>query len=220
MASARSTPFIPGMMTSEKHEVISQFVVSESLERSVGIADPIDLIPEILKQFRGEAAYLLIVFDDQDAVAAAAGRHFKSRFLFGLCLGRIHLRKIDREGRPLPEFAGDQDFAARLLDETERLAQPETRSLSDFLCREERLENRFHLIGRDSGSGVDDRHCDEPAGPRLERSCRRNGLDSFYLDGKLSFAVHGVSPVHRKVHEGSFELGDISHREAGRLAEV
>ena len=90
------------------------------------------------------------------------------------------MRQIDGESRALAGRARDLDVAAGLLGKAERLAEAEAGSLADFLGREERLEDRVDMIGRNAGAGVRDSDSNEVAAARGLRPQGRDGMD--FLD--------------------------------------
>ena len=65
---------MPGMMTSEKTRSAENSSVGKHGERGGGIGHALDPVAEIFQQFGGELSDVVIVLDDQHAIAAAARR--------------------------------------------------------------------------------------------------------------------------------------------------
>jgi hypothetical protein len=90
-------------------------------------------------------------------------------------------RQVDAESGALAHFGFGIDIAARLLDDAIDHRQPEPGALADILGGEERLENLFHHLRRDSRALVGnlDQHVVadlhaavvEAARPRRPRHC-------------------------------------------------
>ena len=178
MMPASSTPFIPGMMTSENTSSAENSSSARIASAAPALSDPANGVSQILQQLGRELPDFVIVFDHEDTIAAAGGG--------GLAVGgsgfrRIvrhgGLRQIDGESRALSECAGDLDVAIGLLGKAERLAEAEACSLADLLGREERLEDCVNMIGRNAGAGVGNGDGDEVAAARGLGAQGRDGVD-------------------------------------------
>ena len=74
-----------------------------------------------------------------------------ARTLLGCGIGS---RQVDRHGRALADLTFDPDLAARLVGETENLAEAEAGALADLLGREEGLERALLDLGGHAAAGV------------------------------------------------------------------
>src|SRR6202035_1629951 len=119
MTPASSTPFMPGMMTSENtrstansfSERMASAALAVGARPRVGVAPPPHRISEILEQLGRELPDIVIVLDDENAIAASGGRGLaadRGHFRF-VCRGG-GLRQVDREGRALAEHTFHVDL--------------------------------------------------------------------------------------------------------------
>ena len=72
MMPASSTPFMPGMMTSENTRSAENSSCGQDGKRGVRVGDAADRVAEIFQQLGGELPDVVIVLDHEHAIAAAA----------------------------------------------------------------------------------------------------------------------------------------------------
>src|SRR5207244_13097844 len=93
-------------------EVGGKLVFGKDRERRIGIGDPPGRVTEVFQQLHGELPDLVVVFDDEHAIAATRGRRIAARGgSFHFTGGGGGPRAIDREGRALFRAAGALVFA-------------------------------------------------------------------------------------------------------------
>ena len=211
----------PGHDDIGEHQIGGKFVLGEDRKRGVGIVGPANGVSQILQQLGGELPDIVIVFDHKDTIAASGGG--------GLAVGgsgfrRIvrhgRLRQIDGESRALSGCAGDLDVATGLLGKAERLAEAEAGSLADLLGREERLEDRVDMIGRNAGAGVGNGDGDEVAAARGLGAQGRDGVNFLDCDCQQAFLVHGIAAVYGEIDQRGLELRDVGNCEAIDIGDI
>ena len=119
--------------------------------------------------------------------------------------GGLGARQIDGNGRAAADLALDADLAARLVGETEDLAEAEAGPLADRLGGEEGLEGALAHVRRHSAAGVGDADLHIFAGAHVADFVRGDG---HILGGNahLSLAVHRIAGVDGEVDDRIFEL--------------
>src|SRR5690606_11714836 len=92
-----------------------------------------------------ESAHIVVVLHHEQHFAGPTLRH--DHWSVDLCFDlAVVARQIDLDCRALADFAVELDVPTRLPHETVDLTQAETRSLTDGLRREERVERALEHI--------------------------------------------------------------------------
>ena len=118
----------------------------------------------------------------------ASGRHACASYALGV------RRPQHGRGRPRPRRAGEIDPAAMVAHDAGRDRQPQPGSLAPRLGREERIEDRLQVLGRDARALIDDPDADHPA-------VRREG---FQAD--VPIRLRGIARVEEQVHQHLLQL--------------
>ena len=177
---------------------------------AVGVQHAIAEVPEGFDRQRQHPRFVL---DHKDGRRGASGR---DRRRARDCSRRVGVlaevsRQIDLERRSATRLGVDLDVPAGLLDETEDLAEPETRSLGSALGGEERFEGlRRDLRGHSRACiGDGDKHVLALLGADVVR--RVDGVEMsvrrFYR--QLAALGHGVAAIHRQIEDRALELARI-----------
>ena len=143
---------------------------------------------------------------------AFARQHLARRFL---CHLRHRISDCDFMDREIQlEFGataghrGDEDIAARLLDDAVDGGQTKPSAFAHLLCREERLKNLRQLVGGDSGAGVD--HPDQRIFPGRNRGLvagkRLSQCAAFGFNADCPAFGHRVARVHHQIHQHLLKL--------------
>jgi hypothetical protein len=109
---------------------------------------------------------------------------------------------------PLPR---DADVPPALLDDAEDGGKAQTGAFADALRGEERLENTLARRPRHAGARVRNRqhHVRSGRDAGVQRCIGCVELHVGYLDAELTSVGHGVSCIHRQVHDDLLELGGV-----------
>ena len=155
----------------------------------------------------------LIVFDDQDGLAALGQRlrviDRNTRFA-DVFPGS---RQIELDRGALTDLAVNRDVPARLLDEAIDHGQAQPAAAAVGLGGKEGIERPCDDFGRHAGDGVADRHQHILAGLHVgvgggigpvEMGIRR-------LDGEPAAVGHGVTGVDGEVQQRIFQLCLVDH---------
>jgi len=119
-------------------------------------------------------------------------------------------------------FAVHIDEAVVLLDDAVNGGEPQPRSFSDLLGREERFENMGKVSGGDAGACVAHHEADVGAGGRIRmgETVRPVDHDVGGFERELSARRHRVARVHRQIDQNLFDLRRIDfHRPETRFRE-
>src|SRR4029079_10341092 len=129
----------------------------------------------------------LVVLDQQDGLAAAAGRAGDDGNLGGLEVP-LGARQVDLEGGAATDLAVDPDRAAALLDDREHHREAEASALVGALGREERLEDPAARRLVHAHAGVAEREHHVVPGLDVEMAGGESvvELDVSGLDGELA----------------------------------
>ena len=130
------------------------------------------------------------------------------------CLGLIlrnrcmDAREIEFDRRSFPYFAVYFDMPARLFRKTVDLGQTEAGTVSDVLCREERIEGlRQHLRGHPASTiGNGDHHVLAGHHLDLTHGIAFIEIDVRGFDSEFATPGHRITCVNRQVDDRHFKL--------------
>ena len=113
-----------------------------------------DVVAVPLEDRAREGADRLLVLDEENGLGASPRLESPERRLAVAADGRIGLREIDLDGRPLAELAVDPDGAAALPHDAEHRGETEPGAFPLLLGGEERLEDPLARARRPCPSPV------------------------------------------------------------------
>src|SRR3954470_399237 len=169
------------------------------------------LVTKIRNRFCCRSEHNVVVFNHKDRLIATCRFSKLDGPLIGIpvCFNGFGQIQLDRGAAA--DFAVDADLAARFLGKAVNLRQTETGSLSDLLCREERLEDMGQYGSADADAVI--AHGDHGIGTgnniRVQFGIGFIKIHVCCLDDDAASAWESISRVYNQIENRRLELRTI-----------